>query len=138
MKQSYRKVLIVDPDLPFTGRLRSLLSSEGYDVTAVEGITEAVQMIKDVSFGCVIMDEALPEIKGYDAIPIIKALDPDVPVIMTATHNAPELESKIRARDIFFYHCKAFSMQELRIAVGSVFKKEERKNREAGMKGMGR
>ncbi len=110
-----------------------MLSSKGYDVTVVEGIMQAVQMIKDVSFGCVIVDEALPEIKGYDAIPIIKALDPDVPVIMTVTHNAPELESKIRARDIFFYHCKAFPMQELRIAVGSAFKRES-KSREAGMK----
>ena len=135
MKQSQRNVLIVDPDLQFTGRLKSLLSSKGYDVTVVEGIMQAVQMIKDVSFGCVIVDEALPEIKGYDALPIVKALDPAVPVIMTVTHNAPELESKIRAQDIFFYHCKAFSMQELWIAVESAFKKEN-KSREAGRKRM--
>ena len=136
MKRGQKKVLIVDPDLPFAGRLTSLLSSKGYDVTAVTGLREAAQMIKDVSFGCVIMDEDLPEIKGYDAIPIIRALDPDIPVIMTTTHNAPELESKIRAREIFFYHCKAFSMQELRIAVASAFKRGRKG--EAGMKGMRR
>ena len=118
-------MIIVDPDLPFAKRLESMLSLEGYDAATVDGITKAVQIMKDVSFGCMVMDEALPEIKGYEAVPIIKALDPDIPIIMTTKHNTPELESKIREQDVFFYHCKTFTMRELRMAIGNAIRKRE-------------
>ena len=129
MEQIQSRVLIVDPDTPFTAILKSRLSTEGFDVTVVDRITKAAQMIKDVSFGCIVMDEALPEIKGYEAIPIIKALDPDIPIIMTTRHNTQELELKIREQDVFFYHCKAFAMHELHLAIGNAIKKYETEKR---------
>lgn len=133
MKDKVRTVLIVDPDPLFTGKLSALLSSQGYEIETTEGITRAVQRLKDVNFGCVIMDEDLMEIKGYDAVPVLKAISPGTPVIVTATHNTPEQEAKIRQQDIFFYHVKSFDIQELQLAVRYAFRKiGEKKIRSTG------
>ena len=123
MKDKARRILVVDPDPLFAGRLRAMLSAQGYDVETVEGISQAARMLKDVDFGCVIMDEDLPEMKGHEAISVVKAILPEVPIIMTAARNTPEQETRIRQGDIFFYHVKGFSMDELRMAVGDALRR---------------
>ena len=117
------KVLLVDPDLLFVAWVSTMLLTDGYQVVSTSTIAEAVRALKDVDFGCVIMDEGLPEIKGYFAVPIIKAMAPGIPVIMTASHNSSELETEIRKQDVFFYHCKAFALNDLKIAVANAFRK---------------
>ena len=126
MKDETPRILIVDPDPLFGGKLWSLLSSKGYEVETVQGITEAVQRLKDVNFGCVIMDEDLPEMKGHDAVPVLRAISPRVPIIMSAAANSPERESRIRRQDVFFYYVKSFDMEELQTAVADAFRKLSR------------
>ena len=123
MNQETRRVLIVDPDPLFAGKLSVLLSCQGYDVETAEGITQAVQRLKDVGFDCVIMDENLPEMKGHDAVPVLKAIAPHIPVIVTAARSSLEVESSIRREDVFFYHVKAFGIRELQMAVCDAFRK---------------
>jgi len=123
VRDKARTILIVDPDPVFCGKMSALLSSQGYDVEAVDGIIRAAQRLKDVGFACVIMDEDLPEIKGHDAVAVLKSISPRAPIIMTAPRNTPELESRIRGQDIFFYYVKTFDMHELLLAVRDAFRK---------------
>jgi len=123
MKVGYKRILVVDPDSKAARDLSPLVVDEGYDVETSEGIREAAERIKDVKFDCVIMDVDLPEMKGYEAVPIIKAIDPKVQIIMTAAENTMELEAEVRKQDIFFYYIKSFAPEELREAVQDVFKK---------------
>jgi len=88
--------LIIDPDSKAARDLSPLVVDEGYDVEISEGIREAAERIKDVNFDCVIMDVDLPEMKGYEAIPILKAIDPKLQIIMTAAENTMELEAEVR------------------------------------------
>lgn len=117
MMSQETKILIVDPDPMFSRKLSMILSSEGHDVEAAKGITVAVQRLKDVDFDCVVMDENLPEMKGHDAIPILRAVTPNIPIIITVTQNTLETESRVRQQDIFFYHVKSFDVYELGVAV---------------------
>jgi DNA-binding response OmpR family regulator len=123
MKDKARRILIIDPDPLFAGKLRATLSCQGYDVEAAEGITQAVQRLRDVDFDCVIVDEDLPEMKGHDAVSVLRAIRPEAPIIMTATRNTSELESRIRRQGVFFYYVKSFDMHELQLAVGDAFRK---------------
>ena len=123
MKDTAARILVVDPDPLFAGKLKAMLSPPEYDVETAEGISQAAQMLKDVDFGCVIMDEDLPEMKGHDAVSIEKAISPRVPIIMTAAQNSLEVESSIRREDVFFYHVKAFGIRELQMAVRDAFRK---------------
>ena len=121
-RNSAPRVLIMDPDPLFSCKLKSVLCSQGYDVETAGYLATAVERLKDVDFGCVIMDEALPEIKGYDAVPILKVFFPDIPIIMTATRNTPALESQIRRQHVFFYHVKSFDIDEIQLAVDDAFR----------------
>ena len=123
MKDEARRILIVDPDRLFAGRLSATLSCQGCDVETTEGIARAAQRLKDVEFDCVVLDEDLPEIKGHDAVPVLKVICPGVPIIMTAARNSLELELKIRRQDVFFYHVKAFDLDELELAVRDALRK---------------
>ncbi len=123
MKVGYKRILIIEPDSKAVQERSTLLIDEGYDVEISEGIRDAAERIKDVKFDCVIMDVDLPEMKGYEAVPIIKAIDPKVQIIMTAAENTMELETEVRKQDIFFYYIKSFDLEELKEAVQDVFKK---------------
>ncbi|GAG09736.1 unnamed protein product, partial [marine sediment metagenome] len=117
------KILIVDPDTNTQKDLLSLFSSEGYQVEISEGVTDGLRKLKDIKFDCLIMDVELPEMKGYQALPIVRTVDPKIDVIMTAARNTPELEARVREQDIFYYYIKSFDREELRLAVYDVFKK---------------
>jgi len=117
------KILIIDPDTDTQKELLSLFSSEGCRVEISEGVTDGLQRLKDIKFDCLIMDVELPEMKGYQALPIARTVDPKIDVIMTAARNTPELEARVREQDIFYYYIKSFDREELRLAVHDVFKK---------------
>ncbi len=67
------------------------------------------------------MDINLPEMRGYEAIPIIKNLDSRLKVIMTTKKNTKKLEAKVREHDIFFYFIKSFGKDELKLAIKNAF-----------------
>lgn len=123
MKVGHRRILIVDPDSATTRELSSLFIDEGYDVEISGGIREAAERISDVKFDCIVMDVALPDMEGYKAVAILKAIDPKVQIIMTAAENTAELEANVRRQDIFYYYIKSFDRKELKEAVRDVFKK---------------
>jgi CheY-like chemotaxis protein len=128
MKDKTRRVLLVDPDSAFARKVETLLSPKGYDVEAIKGLTRAAERLRDVAFDCIIMATDLPEMKGHDAVPIVKAICPGVPVIMTAAQNTPELESRVRHQDIFYYYVKSFDLHELQMAVRDAFRKIGKEN----------
>jgi len=117
------RVLIVDPDPLFAGKLEKMLSADAWDVESVAGITDAVQRLRDVEFDCVIMDDDLPEMKGHKAVPVVRAIASSVPIIMTAAQNTPGLESEIRQQDILYYYVKGFDLHELQMAVAGTLKR---------------
>lgn len=123
MKDTARRILIVDPDPLFTGKLSALLSCQGCDVETAEGIAQAARRLKDVSFDCLIVDEDLPKMKGHDAVPVLKAISPEAPIIVTAVQNSLEVESSIRRQDVFYYYVKSFDMNELDMAVQDALRK---------------
>jgi len=132
MQDEPGRVLIVDPNTDNAEELSSVLLADSYDVEKCRGITEAIQRIKDARFDCMIMDVKLPEMMGYEAVPIVKAIDPSLNIIMTTAENTKELEIRARQQDIFYYYIKSFDRKELEMAVRNVFEKvhRERKKRQ--------
>jgi len=67
------------------------------------------------------MEVNLPEIKGYDAVPIIKSIDPNLKIIITTRKNSRQLEAKVRSQEIFYYFIKSFGHDELKLAIRNAF-----------------
>jgi two-component system chemotaxis response regulator CheY len=117
-----KRILVIDRDRRFQRYLAALLASPGYEVETDDHLTPALQRMKDVRFDCLIMNASLPEMKGYEAVPIVKTIDRKIKVIMTADENTMELESRVREQDIFYYYIKSFDIEELRTAVYDALK----------------
>jgi DNA-binding response OmpR family regulator len=117
-----KTILIVDPDPCVQDQLHALLSEDGCDVERASRISETISRLRKIRFDCIIMDEDLPDMKGHEAVPIIRAIDARVPIIMTAAINTRDLEAKIREQDIFYYHIKSFDRDELMAAVRNVLR----------------
>ena len=126
MVENCKKILLVEPDNKDAMKLFVLFSDEDYKLELSRSFTEAVEKIRNIKFDCAIMDVNLPEMKGYDAVSIMKMIDPNIEIIMTAEKNTIELEDKVRKQDVFYYYIKSFDRQELKLAVRDAFKKSEK------------
>jgi DNA-binding NtrC family response regulator len=121
MEQSTKRILIIEPNPHERERLISDLNQEDYEIETGERLSDAIKRLAGGSFGCLILDVDLPEMKGYDAVSILKNIDPLIKVIMTTSKNSKHLEAKVRAEDIFFYFIKSFGSEELIMAIKNVF-----------------
>ena len=110
-------ILVVDSDPKAVEDWRSCLAIQGLKVEGAASVKDAAAKLKVLQCGCLIIDVDLPEMKGYEALPILQAIQPNARVIMTAVENTKELESKVRQQDVFYYHIKSFSASELASAV---------------------
>jgi two-component system phosphate regulon sensor histidine kinase PhoR len=118
-----KKILIIDPDGNDRKIISHFLRNSGYLVETGKDLTDALKKIGDTPIECVIMDVDLGQIKGYEAVSIIKNIDPDLKIIMTTKKNTKRLEAKVREQDIFFYFIKSFGKEELELAINDAFKK---------------
>jgi len=126
MKTANKRILIIDSDSTAVFELFAVFVRQGYEVETSQCVREAAQRIKDVKFGCIILDVDLPKMKGYDAVTILKAIDPEIQIIMTSKDNNMDLEVEVRKQDIFYYYIKSFDRVELIEAVRDVFQKQKK------------
>lgn len=116
------KILIIDPNATERTVMAAYLRSENFHVETGRGLREAIEKISKGCFSCLIMDVKLPEMKGYEAVPILKRMDPKIKIIMTTKKNNKKLEAKVREQDILFYFIKSFGKEELKLAINNAFK----------------
>jgi DNA-binding NtrC family response regulator len=119
MLEKVKRILIIDPDRKERQDLESFLRKEDYFVESGKGLPDAIKKLSEGGFNCLIMDVDLPEMKGYEAVSILKNIDPDIKVIMMTTKNSKKLEAKVREQDIFFYFIKSFGKEELKMAINN-------------------
>ena len=119
-------VLVVEPDPKAAEDWRACLSLEGVDVEMASSVKEAATKLKTLQCSCLVVAVDLPEMKGYEAVPILKAIQPRAKVIMTAKLNSKQLEGKVRGQDVFYYHIKSFGTSELVSAVNAALQADRK------------
>jgi len=122
MKREAKRIFIVDQDPAYQEELSRLFVQQGYEVETSDYLTPALGRMKERKFDCIIINADLPELKAYEAVPIIKTVDQKIIVIMTVDMNTLELESNVRKQDVFYYHIKSFGTEELNLAVHGALK----------------
>lgn len=71
-----KKIMIVDDDARNIFALKATLRSKGFDCIACAGATEALDILRtDNPVDAVLIDMMMPEMDGYEAIPLMKELD---------------------------------------------------------------
>jgi twitching motility two-component system response regulator PilG len=91
-RASTRSILVVDDSLAMRNHLRTLLEGGGYEVSAVDTVEGALQVVTRQSFSCVLMDVLMPGIDGYEGCRQIKTLlrgSQALPVVMLTSKSSP-------------------------------------------------
>lgn len=70
-----KKVLIIDDDARNIFALTATLKSRSFDCVSCLSAPEAIEILKqDDNFDVILLDMMMPDMDGYDAIPLIKKL----------------------------------------------------------------
>ncbi|NOZ71996.1 MAG: response regulator [Chloroflexi bacterium] len=82
------RVLIVDDHLSFGQELTQLLELGGFDVVGLAGsIAEAEQILQVLPADLALVDVVLPGINGIEGMPRLRAITPDLPIILMSAHR---------------------------------------------------
>src|SRR5437773_5775526 len=88
-------ILIVDEEAEIRESLQTLLEFEGYDVEVAANGEEGLSKLGDRPFDLVLLDLALPDRNGLDLLPEIRAIDPQLSIIMITAYGT--VEDAVRA-----------------------------------------
>jgi DNA-binding NtrC family response regulator len=84
------KVLLVDDEKDFTEILSERMKSRGLDVDIANTGSGAIKKVKEKSYDAIILDLAMPEMDGIDALKHLLKGNPDLQVIFLTGHASLE------------------------------------------------
>lgn len=88
-----KKILIIDDDQRNTFALSAVLKARGYVVAVANNMAEAFTMLeKQVNeIGIILLDMMMPDMDGYEAIPVLKSTDAykNIPVVAVTAQAMP-------------------------------------------------
>ena len=116
-----KAVLLIDDDESLRRVVEYNLHEEGYRVlTAADGAA-GWRMFQAETVDLVLTDVRMPEMDGVEVLTRIKAMQPDVPVIMLTAHGT--IDSAVEAMKLgaFDYLTKPFNREQLKAAVRKAF-----------------
>ncbi len=107
------KILVVDDEAEIRSLLAAVLQNKGYEVVTAEDGAAALQAVPRERPAVILMDLSMPRMNGMDALPEIKRLDAEVPVIICTAHA--DLATAVRAMKLgaYDYLTKPFDVELL-------------------------
>jgi len=113
------KTILIAEQAGSTPRELELFATErGFDLVRVHNLKDVLLTLQESRVDSLVLDAALlAEDCGF--ISVIKGMEKNLPIIVCAEKNTPELESEIRKHQIFYYHIKSFGIEDLVMAIAN-------------------
>ncbi|MCX8995854.1 sigma-54 dependent transcriptional regulator [Rhizobiaceae bacterium BDR2-2] len=106
-------VLLVDDDTQLRKAMAQTLDLAGFSVTPLTGAAEALRQITPDFPGVVISDIRMPGIDGLQFFERLKAMDPDLPVILVTGHGDIPMVVKAIQEGAYDFIAKPFPADRL-------------------------
>lgn len=106
-------ILLVEDDPSVAQVIYSALDAEGMNVVSCSSVDERNQQLSLNVFDLLITDVGLGEADGLETLDAVKAINPDMPIIVISARNT--LDTAVRASETgaFEYFPKPFDLDEL-------------------------
>ena len=98
------KILIVDDDDDFRGLLSDVFKQAGYEVTAVNNATTALETFSEGEYDAVVTDHNMPEMTGEDLIKNIRQSEPNIPIILVSGYLNQDLIQNLKNVNTEIFH----------------------------------
>lgn len=103
-----------------------MLGSLGYQVTAVSSGKEAIEALTRERMDLVILDLVMPRMNGRQTFEKIKALDPEIKVVVSSGFSREEEIAEMMQQGCDGYILKPFDMSTLSKKLDAVLKRREK------------
>jgi two-component system nitrogen regulation response regulator GlnG len=123
------KILVVDDEAEIRSLLAAVLQSKGFEVVGAEDGAAALQQVQQEHPAVILLDLTMPRMGGMDALPEIKRLDPEVPVIICTAHT--DLATAVRAMRLgaYDYLTKPFDIDLLTLTLERAVERNQLRSR---------
>jgi len=123
------KILVVDDEPEIRSLLGAVLQSKGFEVVTAGDGAAALEQVQREHPTVILMDLSMPRMSGMDALPEIKRLDPEVPVIICTAHT--DLATAVRAMKLgaYDYLTKPFDVELLALTLQRAVERNQLRSR---------
>jgi DNA-binding NtrC family response regulator len=123
------KILVVDDEAEIRSLLGAILQNHGYEAVTAEDGDAALQQVQRERPDVILLDLSMPRMTGLAALPEIKRVDPEVPVIICTAHA--DLATAVRAMKLgaYDYLTKPFDVDLLALTVGRAVERGQLRSR---------
>ncbi len=129
------RVLFVDDEPGLSDVACAVLSSLGYDVTALASSAEALELFTDDPnrFDLAILDQAMPDISGLELARMLLRKRPDLPVLLCTGYSNALTAEQMKAAGLAALLYKPLVRRELAESIRSVLERASSASQDAGM-----
>jgi len=107
------KILIVDDEPRMRDSLKSLLSSQDYEISTTDSGQEALDLLSKQDFDVALLDIVMPDMSGHQLMDHINVRNPDTLVIVITGHATLDSAVDALRRGAYDYVRKPFDYDEL-------------------------
>ena len=115
-------ILIIDDEKNYLLLLETLLSEEGYSITALQDPELALDYLAESEVDVVITDMKMPKVSGQEVLEHIKKHHPHIPVLIMTAYGSIDGAVQSMRYGAFDYISKPFSNDELKLSVDKAVK----------------
>ena len=114
MNEKLRKILSIDDSRAvhaFLDKCAREVSSFEYEFIHAMGVKEALSIIEKSSAGicAIFLDWEMPEISGFEGLPLLKKVAPKIPVVILTSKNDASRIAEMLGRGASEYMMKPFT-----------------------------
>ena len=114
MPEAPAHVLVIDDDKAMRDACFQILSRQGYRVELAASAKQGLSLLERLSFDTILLDLVMPDMDGLEALKKIRALDPDVEVIIITGYGTIQSAVESIKAGAFHFLSKPFVPDDLR------------------------
>ena len=107
------RVLVVDDEPMIVEILTDFLSAQGYEVVGMQSAADALTTMAVATPDVLLLDISMPLVDGMTVLRRVRALYPDLPVVMVTANSDEETAKNTLRRGAFDYVVKPFDFAYL-------------------------
>src|SRR3989442_7528022 len=128
-------ILVVDDEAGVRASLTGILGDEGYQVEPVDSGEAALAALEGRRFDLLLLDVWLPRMDGLEALSRVRALDPEVPVVVISGHGSIETAVKAVRMGAQDFVEKPLSLEKTLVVVRNALRQRRLEAENRALKG---
>lgn len=119
------RILWADDEMDLLRPYVIFLEEKGYDVSTVTNGKDAIDLVQKESFDIIFLDENMPGLSGLETLTQIKAIDPNVPLVMITKSEEEDIMNMAIGNKIADYLTKPVNPSQILLTLKKNIHKRE-------------